>query len=204
MVSYGAKLDKSFYMRDTLTVTEELLGKMLVHVDDEGAETVAEIMETEAYTGVEDKACHSYNGRKTGRMIVMYRDGGYAYVYSLYGHALFNAVTEAEGIPCCVLVRRCRPIDGLGLMAQRRYGKEYAKLGRTAVREMMSGPGKVCQAMGITTRHNSLNLTGGKLFIAEPLLQQRFQVGQGKRINLGKVGEAANYPYRYFIKKNVQ
>jgi len=202
MLSYGKRLKKDFYMHDIIETAKKLLGKYIVHIVD-GKANVLEITETEAYTGTEDKACHGYGGKRTKKNMVMYRSGGYAYIFSLYGHAMFNVVTGAENEPTAVLIRKCRPVDGLNDMAERRYGKDYKSLGKTKLREFTNGPGKACQALGISMKHNGTNLLSDELFIASPLAPKSFKISEGKRINLGRsVGEAADYPYRFFISKD--
>ena len=202
MISYGKRLSRDFYQRDTVTVANDLLGKLLVRVQ-EGVPLVAEITETEAYTGIADKACHSYNGRKTERTRIMYGPGGFAYVYLIYGmHCLFNVVTEGEGNPCAVLIRKCEPVDGLNQISQNRYKVKYSALGNRRVRGLLDGPGKICKGLGITRKDNGECLYGSRIFIAEPLIAKTFDIGSGKRINIDYAEEAADWPYRFFIPKD--
>src|SRR6187397_3641701 len=113
------KLPQSFYERPTLTVAEDLIGKVLVH-DVRGTRTAGIIVETEAYIGEDDPACHAAPG-PTRRNEPLYGPAGFAYVYLNYGiHYLVNAVTEAEGFPAAVLLRALDPIEGVDLMARRR------------------------------------------------------------------------------------
>src|SRR5690554_6718560 len=110
-------LNRDFYNRDSLTVAKDLLGKYLVHIVD-GVKLVGKIVETEAYMGVEDKAAHSYGGRRTPRVEVMYGPPGYAYVYLIYGmYDCFNVVTNKEGIPQAVLIRAIEPMGELDAFA---------------------------------------------------------------------------------------
>src|SRR6188508_2137347 len=113
------KLPQSFYERPTLTVAEDLIGKVLVH-DVRGTRTAGIIVETEAYIGEDDPACHAAAGL-TRRTAPLYGPPGLAYVYLNYGmHFLLNAVTEAEGHPAAVLIRALAPDEGLEIMRRRR------------------------------------------------------------------------------------
>ena len=114
-------LGSSFYARPTLTVARALLGKVLVHRSLEGT-AAGVIVETEAYVGEDDPACHAAPGQ-TRRNAPLYGPPGVAYVYLNYGiHYLVNAVTEPEGDPAAVLIRALRPLDGIELMMARRPG----------------------------------------------------------------------------------
>ena len=196
------KLDRAFYLRDTVTVARELLGKRLCHWVG-GALVAVEITETEAYTGVEDKACHSYGGRRTRRTQELYREGGHAYVYFIYGmYDLFNVVTESAQAPCAVLVRGARPVPGCeDAIAWLRFRKEYGELTPAQRRGLLDGPGKVCRGLGITREHNGMDLLGEELFIgAGASLGREFSIGVGKRINIGYAMEAADFPYRFYCR----
>ncbi len=144
-------LDKNFYNRPTLDVAHSLLGKKLVRWID-GTELSGIIVETEAYCGVRDSACHAHRGR-TSRNAVMFGPPGRAYVYFTYGmHHLLNLVTEAEGDPCAVLLRSIEPLSGLVEMQARR--KRHGK-------ELTNGPAKLCQALGIDKSFNGWDVTQG-------------------------------------------
>jgi DNA-3-methyladenine glycosylase len=144
-------LNKTFYELDTLKVARALIGKKLVRQIG-GLELSGMIVETEAYCGKEDSACHAHRG-KTKRNSVMFGPPGHAYVYFTYGmHYLLNMVTETEGKPCAVLIRAILPIDGLEEMEARRKRKSP---------ELTNGPAKLCQALGIDKSLNGWNLTAG-------------------------------------------
>src|SRR6187397_3647848 len=113
------KLPQSFYERPTLTVAEDLIGKVLVH-DVRGTRTAGIIVETEAYIGEDDPACHAAPG-PTRRNEPLYGPAGHAYVYLNYGiHSLVNVVTEADGFPAAVLLRALAPLEGVAVMRRRR------------------------------------------------------------------------------------
>jgi DNA-3-methyladenine glycosylase len=154
-------LPRSFYSRPTLTVAQDLLGKVLVHRTPKGV-SAGMIVETEAYIGEDDPACHAAPG-PTRRNAPLYGTPGLAYVYLNYGvHYLVNAVTEAEGHPAAVLIRALEPIDGIGLMRKRR-----AVSGDVADAELCRGPGNLTRAMGITLADNLRDLVSGRLVIED-------------------------------------
>ena len=145
-----------------MTVAEALLGKVLVHRAPGGV-TAGMIVETEAYIGEDDPACHAAPG-PTRRNAPLYGPPGIAYVYLNYGiHYLVNAVTEAEGHPAAVLIRALEPLEGLELMTRRR-----APGGRTiAAHDLCRGPGNLTKALGITLAENRLDLVGSSLLIED-------------------------------------
>ena len=157
-----ATLPESFYARPTLTVLEELIGKVLVH-DLRGRRTAGAIVEAEAYIGESDPACHAAPG-PTKRNAPLYGPPGHAYVYLNYGiHNLVNAVTEAEGSPAAVLIRALAPLEGIELMTRRRARGG----GRTEEAGLCRGPGNLTQALGITLKQNCSDLTKGPLWIED-------------------------------------
>ena len=195
------KLERSFYVRDTLVVAQELLGKVLVH-ETPNYKIAAKIVETEAYIGPEDKGSHSYGGRRTKRTEVMYQIGGTAYVYIIYGmYHCFNVVTEEEGKPSAVLIRAVEPIEGEMHMSELRYGKDISALSSKQKLNICNGPGKLCLAMGIGKAENSLDLCGGKLYISD-MYNEPFNIKSSPRINIDYAGEYAEKPWRFYIGGN--
>src|SRR5688500_9798113 len=147
-------LPREFYNRPTLTVAAELLGKVLVHRTPAGV-AAGMIVETEAYIGEDDPACHAAPG-PTQRNAPLYGPPGFAYVYLNYGiHYLVNAVTEAEGHPAAVLIRALEPVDGIRLMEKRRAPDGR----RIDPADLCRGPGNLTRALGITLTDNLLDLT---------------------------------------------
>lgn len=194
------KLARDFYEQDTVVVAKELLGKTLVRVID-SEQLICTITDVEAYMGVNDRACHSYGGRRTVRTEILYKEAGHAYVYMIYGmYYLLNVVTEPEDIPCAVLIRGVKPIEPLDKMSLIRYQKPFDLLSKSQIKNMADGPGKVCKTLQLNKKQNGLDLLGEELFIldAPPISQEFIQVS--KRINIDYAGEAKDYPYRFYIK----
>ncbi len=195
------KLNREFYNRDSIIVAQELLGKVLVHEVD-GVKISAKIVETEAYMGVEDKAAHSYGGRRTQRVEVMYGGPGFSYVFFVYGmHCCFNMVTREEGNPQAVLIRAVEPVGGLEQMAENRYGKQYSELTKRQVIGLTNGPGKLCQAMAISRSQNGEDLCGESLYV-EDGENDLFEMVAAKRIGVDYAQEASEYLWRFYRKES--
>ena len=175
-------LPRSFYNRPTLDVARDLIGKVLVHETGAGIASGV-IVETEAYIGEEDPACHAAPGR-TARNAPLYGPPGIAYVYLNYGiHYLVNAVTEAEGWPAAVLIRALEPKDGIPLMRRRRSAGGRRRPSEFAVHDLCRGPGNLTKALGIDLRQNLLDLTRGALRIEDQKEPKR-QVAWSRRIGI--------------------
>ncbi|MBI4265653.1 MAG: DNA-3-methyladenine glycosylase [Acidobacteria bacterium] len=186
----GATLPRDFYDRPTLVVAEELLGKVLVHRTP-GGTAGGMIVETEAYIGEDDPACHAAPG-PTVRNAPLYGPPGVAYVYLNYGiHYLVNAVTEAEGRPAAVLIRALHPVDGARLMQKRRAPDGRA----VADTELCRGPGNLTRALGITLTENLSDLGSGRLRIEDRGFA-RGEVAWGPRVGI-RVG--VERPWRCWI-----
>ena len=184
------RIERGFYDRPTLTVARDLLGKVLVHATLDGV-TAGMIVETEAYIGESDPACHAAPG-PTVRNAPLYGRPGFAYVYLNYGlHHLVNAVTEAEGRPAAVLIRALAPLDGVPLMGRRR-----ARPGRVPpVTDLCRGPGNLTRALGIDLDLNRADLTGRLLWVEDRGLA-RGRVKTGPRIGI-RVG--TDRPWRFWL-----
>lgn len=188
---YSKSLRSEFYLQDTITIAKQLLGKILV-IQKNRVLRSAKIVETEAYIGDHDPACHAYR-RFTNRSSTLYEEGGTIYVYFIYGnHYCFNVVTEPKGRGCAVLVRAVEPVEGLGYMVKRRGNI-------TSIYNLTNGPGKVTQAMGIDASFNKKNLFTPSIYIYQPENQPDFEIVTTTRIgiNVGK-----ELPYRFYIKNN--
>jgi len=195
------KLNREFYSRDTITVAKDLLGKILVHNYD-GNIIKGKIVETEAYLGINDKAAHSYGGRKTKRVETMYGPPGVAYVYFIYGmYYCFNIVTKEEGTPEAVLVRAVEPVENIDQMAINRFKKPYEELTRYQKRNLTNGPGKLCMALNIGKEQNGLDLCGDILYLEEGE-KENFNIVTTTRIGIDYAEEAKDFPYRFYIEGN--
>ena len=171
----GRRLPRSFYARSSTTVAPDLLGRVLVLRSANGR-LAARIVETEAYEPL-DPASHAYRGR-TGRNAVMFGRPGHLYVYFAYGmHHCMNTVTGKAGEGMAVLLRAAQPIEGVDVMRVRR--------GRESVRELCSGPAKLCQAFGVDRSFDGADLVRGRdLWIAEGTPVPRGLVVAGPRVGI--------------------
>ena len=186
-------LPRSFYDRDAIDVARDLLGKTLVRELD-GERLSARIVETEAYVGPHDLACHASKGM-TARNQVMFGEPGHAYVYFIYGmYYCLNLVTGRSGYPAAVLIRACEPLDGIETM---RLLRKKAKKDL----DLTSGPGKLCIALDIDRTLNGADVCDGKeLFVEDaPPVDD---IVSCKRIGVDYAGEYKDKPWRFYIKDN--
>lgn len=174
-----AEPSRSFYQRDTTVVAKALLGAWFARRW-RGRWYGARIVETEAYLGPPDAAAHSWNGRRTARVEPMYADGGHLYVFVVYGmHHCVNVVTRRADDPQAVLLRAAE-------------GPEGAPVG------LLTGPGKLCAALGVTRADSGKDLVvGGEFAIFRPKRVQ-IRIGVSPRIGVDYAGEAAAWPLRFF------
>jgi DNA-3-methyladenine glycosylase len=193
-----APLPREFYTRpDTLLIARELLGRRLVVRALDGSRVSGIIVETEAYLGPEDKAAHSYGNRRTARTETMFGTGGKAYVYFIYGmYYQFNVVTNIESVPHAVLIRALEPDEGIEWMRQRRPPK--------GDKNLTSGPGKLCQALGIDRSYNAADLTTGNMVWIEAGrgAVTAKEIASGVRIGIDYAEEYAAKPWRFCLKNN--
>ena len=185
-------LPREFYLRPAVEVAPALLGKLLVHRSRSGL-AAGMITEVEAYAGPEDDGAHSYGGRLTERTKIQYGPGGFAYVFGIYGmHWCFNAVTAGPGKPEVVLVRALEPVQGLELMRLRR-GTEKAE-------NLCTGPGKLCQALGITKAQYGLDLCDSPLTIEEYQEIPSAHIALSPRVNIDYAETCRDNLWRFYIK----
>lgn len=186
------KIDDKFFENDTIETAKSLLGKIIVKNEGKNKYLAGKIVETEAYLGENDPACHAYQ-KTTGRSRVLYEEAGTIYVYFIYGnYYCFNVVTERKGIGAAVLIRAVEPIEGIETMRKNRYNvkKDF---------DLTNGPSKFCMAFGIGREFNEKKLSGDGIYIAAAESKERFETAASKRIGIVK-GE--DLPYRFFIKNN--
>jgi DNA-3-methyladenine glycosylase len=183
------RLTRKFYNRPTLKVARELLGKYLV-VKEGGNYVSGKIVETEAYIGPDDPASHAYRGM-TPRNKVMFGDPGYAYVYLTYGmHHCLNFVTERKGFPAAVLIRALEPAEGIEIMKTRRKTED--------LRNLTSGPAKLCQALGIDRTLNGADLCSDTIYV-----EDRGNTST-KIVSTSRIGikEGKDKKWRFYIENN--
>lgn len=190
------KLSEDFYQRtNVVKIARDLLGKVLFTRID-GVVTGGIIVETEAYSWKE-RGCHAYLARKTQRNAIMFREGGFAYVYLCYGiHHLFNVVTNRAETPEAVLVRALEPLQGIEEMKTRRNMLQNNF-------HLTSGPGKLTKALGIGRSFNGKSLLDDEIWIEDPgtkLASSRIVASQ--RIGIDYAGEDALLPWRFSVKGN--
>ena len=185
----GEAARRRFFRQDTLTVARGLLGWTLT-TRVRGVMTSGRIVEVEAYCGEDDPASHSAAGR-TKRTEVMFWDGGYCYVYFIYGaHYCVNVVTEGEGSGTAVLIRALEPVAGIDAMRRRR--------GKKDLKSLTNGPGKLAEALAITPRMLGEDLCSSKLISLSPGSKiSPSEIVVSTRIGITK---ARHQPWRFFIK----
>ena len=185
------KIQRSFYAQPTIEVARQLLGKYLVRKHPVGT-TVGKIVETEAYVGPHDLACHASKGR-TARTEVMFGPPGHAYVYFIYGvYYCLNIVTEEIGHASAVLIRALEPIDGVELMQKRRRVEELRKLA--------SGPGKLCLAMSIDKALNGADMSRGSVLYVEDRGGQAPKIIARPRVGVDYADKWKDKPWRFLIR----
>ena len=185
-----ARLTGAFFLRGTVEVAQDLLGRYLVRQAGR-RRIVCRITETEAYVGAVDKACHAYGGRMTERTRTLYAAPGTAYVYLIYGmyHCL-NLVTEAEGVAA----------------AGFRFGAPYGALTPAQRRALSNGPGKLCKALNIDRSLNNLPPASDALYVADELPELSLAARPadlsfctGKRVGIDYAQEAVDFPWRFWL-----
>ncbi|MBU3202250.1 DNA-3-methyladenine glycosylase [Clostridium estertheticum] len=197
------KLTREFYARETLQVARELLGKVLVN-DVDGVVVKGRIVETEAYIGSIDKACHAYGGKHTPRVETLYGKPGIAYVYFIYGmYHCFNVITKEKGFPEGVLIRAIEPIQGLDEMSKLRFKKDYNELTKAQIKNLTTGPSKLCIAMNINKENNQQDLCTSELYIEESMDKKEIEIIEDKRIGINYAEEAVDFLWRFYIKDNI-
>lgn len=196
-----ARLGRGFFATDAQTLARRLLGAHLVRVLDGGAVIRVRITETEAYLGVEDRAAHSFGGRRTARTEPMYAAAGTSYVYFTYGmHHCFNVVAGAVDEPVAVLIRGGSVVEGLEHALANRGWTAAAHAARPAA--LADGPAKLCRAMAIDRALNAIDLTAdARLFIerGDSSAIPATRVIRTPRIGIDYAGDWAAKPLRFVV-----
>jgi DNA-3-methyladenine glycosylase len=181
------RLPRRFFVRDSVVLARDLLGRVLFYKTPEGL-LAGRIVETEAYTGAADPASHAFRGR-TARNAVMFGPAGHAYVYFTYGmHHCLNVTAGAQGTAGAVLLRALEPLAGVEIMRARGdHGPES---------RLLSGPGKVGRAFGLSLVDNGRDFTRGPLGLATGAPVPDREVAISRRIGISR---AVDLPYRFAV-----
>ena len=190
------RIERKFYMRDAVTVGKDILGKIIVKKQADGKIFSGRITEVEAYMGATDKASHSYGGRRTKRTEVMYKEGGYSYVFLIYGmYECFNVTVGREGEPQAVLIRGVEPLENKNLMWEKRKVKKE--------KDISNGPGKLTKALGITREDNGADLVASENIWLEDDGYKVKDIVETTRIGIDYAEEDALKPWRFYIKDSI-
>jgi DNA-3-methyladenine glycosylase len=185
------RLEKQFYEIPTLVLAEKLLGKIFVHTLPGNIQLKGRIVETEAYLGLDDEACHAWRG-KTPRNRIMFQEPGTMYIYFSYGcHYLLNIVSEPEHSAGAVLLRAMEPVEGKSFMQEQR--------GTTLETALMSGPAKLAQALAIDCRYSGSNLFGDEFYLENAPPVPEAMIGTSARVGISR---SRDLPWRKFIINN--
>jgi len=195
-------LKKDFYLNsDVIEISYNLIGKVLIS-NINNIITGGIITEVEAYEGINDKASHAWNNRRTQRNEPMYAEGGIAYVYLCYGiHNLFNIVTNKKNIPDAILVRKIFPIIGIEEM----YKRRKTTPDKVDINNLITGPGTTTQALNINLTHNYTNLISKKIIWLEDhnININKNNIQRLPRIGIDYAGEDAKRPNRFIIPNEI-
>lgn len=203
----GQKLPREFYIaNDAIQAAQKLIGsKLFTKIN--GELTSGIITETEAYMGEIDKACHAYGGKKTERTKVLYKKGGKAYIYLVYGlHYLLNATIAEEDNPQCVLIRTLLPVDGIEIMKWRRYGMNHHQGNQEKQKDLdkiANGPAKLTQALGIDKNLYGNSLLSRKIWIEEGIEIPTDMILHSPRIGIEYAEEFKGKEWRYTVENAV-
>ncbi|MBQ9393409.1 MAG: DNA-3-methyladenine glycosylase [Oscillospiraceae bacterium] len=199
-----ARWTQADYIGNVVTLARRMAGCFLVRQTPCG-QVVCRIVETEAYKGATDRACHAFSYHKTARNAAMFGPPGTAYVYLIYGmHCCLNFVVNPAGEPDAVLLRAVECVEGADAMARLRYGCAAADMTPYQRRHLADGPGKCCKALSIDRSCNGTDITGDALYICTDLTdaglmpdKARGAVRAGKRVGIDYAGEARDYLWRF-------
>jgi DNA-3-methyladenine glycosylase len=198
IIDRAEPLPRSYYQQtDSLAISRELLGKLLVAQVERGKPTVGRIVETEAYLAPEDQASHAYQFKKTKRTATMFLPGGVAYVYLCYGiHAMFNIITREEGMPHAILVRAVEPIEGIEHMLERRRMEKPKP-------QLTRGPGCLTKAFAIHRGHDQMPLDSDLFWLADDGYKvDTSDIASGPRVGIPNAGAYRDVPWRFYVNGN--
>ena len=196
------RLARKFFLRSTLRVAQNLLGKYLVHKIG-SRKIVGKIVETEAYIGPVDLASHARRGKVTSRNLAEYMLGGHVYIYLVYGmYWQLNFSTGTSGKPECVLIRALEPIAPLKIKNKKLKIKNTNK--KMKISNLANGPGKLCRYMKLDRRHYGLDLvTSREVWLETGEQIPKSKIVRAKRIGIDYAGKYwATKKWRFYIKDN--
>jgi len=190
------RISEEFFLRvNTVRVAQDLLGKLLVVPTATGSRVSGMIVETEAYLGVDDKAAHSFGGRRTARNEITYAEGGHVYVFFVYGmYYQLNLVSGPAEQAHVILIRAVEPIEGIETMRERR--------GAMPDKNLTSGPGKLTIAFGIDRSFNGEHLSGDRIWVEEFRKIKRSEIVSGPRVGIDYAEEFIEMPWRFWLAGN--
>ncbi len=196
-------LHKEFYKQGALTLAKELLGKIIVRTVDD-VTLKAKIVEAEAYIGEIDKASHAYNGRRTERTEPLFREGGIAYVFFIYGkYYCFNVISGLEDKGEGVLIRAIEPLNEFDYLAKKRFNQSYEELSVAKKKAITNGPSKLCLAFSIDKSDNYKKLyEKGALYIEDNDEDEKIDIVETTRVGIDYAEEAIDFLWRFYIKGN--
>ena len=182
------EVKEKFYQQDTVTMAKELLGKILI-LKNKNEIFAGYIVETEAYLGEFDKACHGYGNKKTPKVEALFEKAGTVYIYTMHTHKMLNIVSCEEGDPQAVLIRAVEPILNVNVMEENR--------GKSGIL-VSNGPGKLTKAFGIDDRFNKteIQIIEKNMFEIEELVEKLKNKNFGIKYDISKINE------KYFVRKN--
>jgi DNA-3-methyladenine glycosylase len=199
MTKHATLLRRQFFDRDPRRVCPELLGKLIVRQTGE-KKIAGRIVEVEAYLGEADLAAHAAAG-KTERNSVLFGPPGYAYVYFIYGvYYCLNISCMPPGQAGCVLIRALEPVSGLREMAKARKLRDLELISRSDLRKLSSGPGRLCEALGITRQRDN-----GKDMVSRQsdlqVMDDGFEAGEISVTPRIGITKSAEMPLRYLLRE---
>ncbi|MDR7871451.1 MAG: DNA-3-methyladenine glycosylase [Tissierellaceae bacterium] len=198
------RLDRNFFTRNTILVSRDLLGKVLVYKNEDKL-FKGIIVETEAYINAKDDGAH-FNKGLTDRTRIIDEVGGHIYIYNIYGmYQLFNIVAEEKGVHGAVLIRAVEPIEGIEYMYENRYKKPYnSNLKKREIINLTNGPAKFVMAYGMTKdKHYGVDLaTSPDIWVEEGVTLSKEDIVRSKRINIDYAEKGKDYLLRFYIKDN--
>lgn len=199
------KLEREFYLwEDTLQIAKDLIGKTLVVPTEKGVRVSASIVETEAYLGAIDKAAHSFGNRRTKRTEPMFGIGGTVYIFFVYGmYFQFNVVVGDIDSPHAILIRAVEPIENIEVMRKRRISKSKNPDLKMPDKNLTSGPGKLCIALGLDKSFDGADLLGDKVWIEDAAEVSKKTIASGKRIGIDYAEEFIEKRWRFWVRDNI-